>query len=394
MTHSTSDRTFLSWPFFDDHHRALADALDAWATSALPAIVDAPGAHDDVDTTCSALVKALGDGGWLRYAVPKAYGGMYDTLDVRSLCIIRETLARHSGLADFAFAMQGLGSGAITLAGSDAIKSAYLPAVAAGEKIAAFALTEPEAGSDVAALNSTLKDAGGELSLSGEKTYISNGGIADFYCVFARTGEEPGARGLSAVVMDADTPGLEIAERIEVIAPHPLAKLFFQGCHVPKENLLGARGAGFKLAMATLDIFRSTVGAAALGFARRALEEALKRTRERELFGAPLAELPITQERLAEMALDIDASALLIYRAAWTKDSGAPRVTREAAMAKLYATDQAQLVIDKALQMFGGMGVTKGVKIEELYREIRALRIYEGASEVQKLVIARQLLSE
>ncbi len=393
MTHSTSDRTFLTWPFFDDHHRTLADELDAWATSTLPAIVDAPGAHEDVDTTCRTLVKALGEGGWLRYAVPKAYGGMFDTLDVRSLCIIRETLARHSGLADFAFAMQGLGSGAITLAGSDAIKSAYLPAVAAGEKIAAFALTEPEAGSDVASLSSTLKDAGGELSLSGEKTYISNGGIADFYCVFARTGEAPGARGLSAVVVDADTPGLEIAERIEVIAPHPLAKLFFQGCHVPKENLLGQRGAGFKLAMATLDIFRSTVGAAALGFARRALEEALKRTRERELFGAPLAELPITQERLAEMALDIDASALLIYRAAWTKDSGAARVTREAAMAKLHATDQAQLVIDKALQMFGGMGVTKGVKVEELYREIRALRIYEGASEVQKLVIARQLLS-
>ncbi|NVJ98827.1 MAG: acyl-CoA dehydrogenase family protein [Alphaproteobacteria bacterium] len=390
----TTDQSFLAWPFFEDHHRTLAAELEAWATATLPAIVEAPGAHEDVDSTCRALVKALGAGGWLKYAVPKAYGGMFETLDVRSLCLIRETLARHSGLADFAFAMQGLGSGAITLGGSDAIKSAYLPAVAAGEKIAAFALTEPEAGSDVAALASTLKDAGGEFSLSGEKTYISNGGIADFYCVFARTGEAEGARGLSAVVVDADTPGLEIAERIEVIAPHPLAKLFFQGCHVPQENLLGSRGAGFKLAMSTLDIFRSTVGAAALGFARRALSEALERTRGRTLFGGPLADLPITQERLAEMALDIDASALLIYRAAWTKDSGAPRVTREAAMAKLYATDQAQLVIDKALQMFGGMGVTKGVKVEELYREIRALRIYEGASEVQKLVIARQLLAE
>jgi len=391
-THST-DRSFLDWPFLEDHHRTLAADLDTWATRTLPAIVDAPGAHDDVDTTCRTLVKALGDGGWLRYAVPKAYGGMFDTLDVRSLCLIRETLARHSGLADFAFAMQGLGSGAITLAGSDAIRSAYLPAVAAGEKIAAFALTEPEAGSDVASLSSTLKEAGGEWSLSGEKTYISNGGIADFYCVFARSEDAPGARGLSAVVVDADTPGLEIAERIDVMAPHPLARLFFQGCHVSADNLLGPRGGGFKLAMATLDIFRSTVGAAALGFARRALAEALERTRSRQLFGAPLATLPITQERLAEMALDIDASALLIYRAAWTKDSGAQRVTREAAMAKLYATDQAQQVIDKALQMFGGMGVTKGVKVEELYREIRALRIYEGASEVQKLVIARQLLA-
>lgn len=393
MTAQSTDRTFLQWPFFDDRHRTLAADLDDWAAATLPSIVDAPGAHDDVDSTCRALVKALGDGGWLRYAVPKAYGGMFDQLDVRSLCLIRETLARHSGLADFAFAMQGLGSGAITLAGSDAIKSAYLPAVAAGEKIAAFALTEPEAGSDVANLSSTLKEAGAELSLSGEKTYISNGGIADFYCVFARTGEAPGARGLSAVVVDADTPGLEIAERIDVMAPHPLARLFFQGCHVPADNLLGPRGGGFKLAMATLDIFRSTVGAAALGFSRRALGEALHRTRHRSLFGAPLADLPITQERLAEMALDIDTSALLIYRAAWTKDSGAARVTREAAMAKLHATDQAQLVIDKALQMFGGMGVTKGVKVEELYREIRALRIYEGASEVQKLVIARQLLA-
>lgn len=394
MPHSTTDKSFLNWPFFEDHHRTLAAELDAWASATLPAITDTPEAHDDVDETCRKLVRALGEGGWLRYAVPKAYGGMFDSLDVRSLCLIRETLARYSGLADFAFAMQGLGSGAITLAGSEAIKSAYLPAVASGEKIAAFALTEPEAGSDVASIATSLKEVGDEFSLSGEKTYISNGGIADFYCVFARTGEAPGARGLSAVVVDADTPGLEIAERIDVIAPHPLAKLFFQGCHVSQENLLGPRGGGFKLAMATLDIFRSTVGAAALGFARRALGEAVTRTRSRELFGAPLADLPITQERLAEMALDIDTSALLIYRAAWTKDSGAPRVTREAAMAKLHATDQAQLVIDKAVQMFGGMGVTKGVKVEELYREIRALRIYEGASEVQKLVIARQLLSE
>lgn len=392
--HATSDRSFLNWPFFEDHHRTLAAELDLWAQDTLPAITDSPDAHNNVDNTCRTLVRALGEAGWLRYAVPKAYGGMFDTLDVRSLCLIRETLARHSGLADFAFAMQGLGSGAITLAGSETVKSSFLPAVASGEKIAAFALTEPDAGSDVAQLASTLKDTGKDYSLSGEKTYISNGGIADFYCVFARTGEAPGAKGLSAIVVDAETPGLEIAERIDVMAPHPLAKLFFQGCRVPKDNLLGERGAGFKLAMATLDIFRSTVGAAALGFARRAHHEAITHTRGRNLFGAPLATQPITQEKLAEMALDIDASALLIYRAAWAKDSGAPRITREAAMAKLYATDQAQQVIDKALQMFGGLGVTKGVKVEELYREIRALRIYEGASEVQKLVIARHLLAD
>ncbi|WP_417462333.1 acyl-CoA dehydrogenase family protein [Kordiimonas sp.] len=394
MANSRADKTFLSWPFLNDHHRTLARELDNWALSTLPAITDTPGAHDDIDNTCRVLVRALGAGGWLRYAVPKAYGGVFDQLDVRSLCIIRETLARHSGLADFAFAMQGLGSGAISLAGSEETKLAYLPLVAMGEKIAAFALTEPEAGSDVAQIASTLEEKKSGYRLTGEKTYISNGGIADFYCVFARTGEAPGARGLSAVVVDADTSGLKVKERIEVIAPHPLARLKFDGCVVPKENLLGTPGGGFKLAMQTLDIFRSTVGAAALGFARRALEEAVRHTSSRNLFGAPLADLPITQERLAEMALDIDASALLIYRAAWTKDSGAPRVTREAAMAKLYATDSAQTVIDKAVQMFGGMGVTKGVKVEELYREIRALRIYEGASEVQKLVIARQLLSE
>ncbi|PCI58986.1 MAG: acyl-CoA dehydrogenase [Kordiimonadales bacterium] len=388
-----ADKSFLNWPFLEDQHRKLAAELDAWATDTLPAIVDAPDAHTNVDDTCRRLVKALGAGGWLRYAVPAEYGGITDTLDVRSLCLIRETLARHSGLADFAFAMQGLGSGAISLAGSEEAKRHYLPAVATGEKIAAFALTEPDAGSDVAAISSTLTENTAGLALTGEKTYISNGGIADFYCVFARSGEAAGARGLSAVVMDADTPGLTIAERIDVMAPHPLARLEFENCAVAASNLLGERGAGFKIAMATLDIFRSTVGAAALGFARRALDEALNHTRSRQLFGAPLSDLPITQERLAEMALDIDASALLIYRAAWTKDSGADRVTREAAMAKLFATDQAQSVIDKALQMFGGLGVTKGVKVEELYREIRALRIYEGASEVQKLVIARQLLN-
>jgi len=393
MANLHTDKSFLGWPFFEDHHGTLANELDAWAADTLPAIMDAPNAHTDADGTCRKLVKALGAGGWLRYCVPKAYGGIHETLDVRSLCIIRETLARHSGLADFAFAMQGLGSGAITLAGNDKTKATYLPAVAKGEKIAAFALTEPEAGSDVASISSTLLAEASGFQLDGEKTYISNGGIADFYCVFARTGEAEGARGLSAVVVDAPIKGLAVTERIELLAPHPMARLAFTGCHVPAENQLGAGGTGFKTAMATLDIFRSTVGAAALGFARRAMAEALAHTQARELFGGPLADLPITQERLAEMAVDIDASALLIYRAAWTKDQGAARVTREAAMAKLYATDSAQQVIDKALQMFGGLGVTKGVKVEELYREIRALRIYEGASEVQKLVIARQLLA-
>ena len=394
MANLHTDETFLGWPFFEDQHRALAADLDAWAADTLPAIMDAPNAHTDADATCKALVKAMGAGGWLRYCVPAAYGGVFENLDVRSLCIIRETLARHAGLADFAFAMQGLGSGAITLAGSDELKTKYLPAVARGEKIAAFALTEPEAGSDVAAIASALTPTTGGFALSGEKTYISNGGIADFYCVFARSGEAEGARGLSAVVLDADTPGLGVTERIELIAPHPMARLSFENCRVPAEHRLGEGGAGFKVAMATLDIFRSTVGAAALGMARRALAEAVNHTKGRSLFGGPLADMPITQERLAEMAVDIDASALLIYRAAWTKDSGAPRVTREAAMAKLYATDSAQTVVDKALQMFGGLGVTKGVKVEELYREVRALRIYEGASEVQKLVIARQLLAE
>jgi len=394
MANLHTDETFLGWPFFEDQHRALAADLDAWAADTLPAIMDAPNAHTDADATCKALVKAMGAGGWLRYCVPAAYGGVFENLDVRSLCIIRETLARHAGLADFAFAMQGLGSGAITLAGSDELKTKYLPAVARGEKIAAFALTEPEAGSDVAAIASALTPTTGGFALSGEKTYISNGGIADFYCVFARSGEAEGARGLSAVVLDADTPGLGVTERIELIAPHPMARLSFENCRVPAEHRLGEGGAGFKVAMATLDIFRSTVGAAALGMARRALAEAVNHTKGRSLFGGPLADMPITQERLAEMAVDIDASALLIYRAAWTKDSGAPRVTREAAIAKLYATDSAQTVVDKALQMFGGLGVTKGVKVEELYREVRALRIYEGASEVQKLVIARQLLAE
>jgi acyl-CoA dehydrogenase len=381
------DRTYLDWPFLGAEHKALALAVDEWARDVLPSI----GSHDDVDATCRALVRALGEGGWLRYCVPQGYGGVHEVLDVRSLSIIRETLAYHSGLADFAFAMQGLGSGAISGFGSEALKQAYLPAVAAGEKIAAFALSEPEAGSDAAALSTSLAATSDGYVLNGEKTWISNGGIADFYCLFARTGV--GSRGVTAVVVDAGASGFSIAERIEVIAPHPLARLRFDDCVVPFDQRIGEEGEGFRIALSTLDIFRTTVGAAALGFARRAFDEAGRHALTRRMFGGTLADLPLAQERLAEMALDIDAAALLVYRSAWTKDVKRQRVTREAAMAKLFATDQAQVVIDKAVQMFGGMGVAKGVKVEELYREVRALRIYEGASEVQKLIIAGQQLN-
>lgn len=385
-----ADTSFLDWPFLEDHHRTLARELDAWA-----AIHIAPFAqeHGDVDTACGIIVRKLGEGGWLRYCVPASHGGMFETLDVRSLCLIRETLARHVGLADFVFAMQGLGSGVISSFGSDAQKAKYLPGVARGELVAAFALTELDSGSDVAATASTAQDRGDHYLVNGAKTYISNGGIADFYVTFLRTGEAPGARGLSALVIDAATPGLEIAERIKVAAPHPLATLKFNAMKLPKDALIGTAGAGFAQAMANLDIFRSTVGAAALGFARRALDEALARVKGRKLFGSTLADLPIAQSQLAEMALDVDAAALLVYRAAWTKDVKKGRVSREAAMAKLFATDRAQVVIDKAVQLHGGLGVVSGQVVEQLLREIRPLRIYEGASEVQKLVIARQLLT-
>jgi acyl-CoA dehydrogenase len=383
------DSTFLRWPFFDEHHRGFAGALSAWAAQELPKLID----HHDVDGCCRRLVRALGSAGWLRAAVPAAHGGMHASLDVRTLCLARETLAWHAGLADFAFAMQGLGSGPIALFGTDEQRRRYLPRVASGDAIAAFAISEPDAGSDVAALATTAQvDGPDHVRIDGVKTWISNGGIADFYVVFARTGEGPAAKGLSAFIVDAGTPGLTIGERIEVIAPHPLATLRFEACRVPLAQRVGGPGDGFKVAMATLDVFRSTVGAAALGFARRALDEAIGRAGSRKLFGAPLADLQLTQAALADMATAIDASALLVYRAAWTRDQGAARVTREAAMAKLHATEAAQGVIDKAVQIFGGLGVTRGVKVEELYREIRALRIYEGASEVQKIVIARELM--
>ena len=381
-----ADQSFLTWPFFDDRHRTLAAELAAWIEVHRPALSHD---HGDVDAACRALVGRLGQAGWLRHAVASDAA---PRLDVRSLCLLRESLSYCSGLADFAFAMQGLGSGAISLFGTPRQRAAYLPAVASGSKIAAFALSEKEAGSDVAAMATTARRDGAYFRLQGEKTWISNGGIADFYCVFARTGEAPGARGLSAFIVDADTPGLTIRERIEVIAPHPLATLGFDDCLVPAANLLGNNGEGFKIAMSVLDVFRATVGAAALGFARRALDEAVGRACTRQLFGAPLFDLQLTQAHLADMALDVDASALLVYRSAWAKDHGQARVTREAAMAKLYATESAQRTIDQAVQLFGGQGVVSGHIVEKLYREIRALRIYEGASEVQKVIIARQLL--
>jgi len=383
------DSTYLDWPFLSPHHKQLALDLNAWCAENLN---DLSHARADADDVCRTLVSRLGQSGWLRYAVPKAYGGIHDKLDVRSLCLIRETLARHDGLADFAFAMQGLGSGTLSLFGSDAQKSAYLTAVGRGDKIAAFALSEPNAGSDVAAMSTCYREDGDDLILNGCKTWISNGGIADYYTVFARIEGSNGTKGISAILVDADTPGLEIAEKIEVTAPHPLAKLVFKDCRVPKSALIGAAGRGFKYAMATLDIFRTTVGAASMGFAKRAMDEAAKRATSRQMFGAPMTNLQIIQSKIGDMALNIDASALLIYRAAWVKDCVADRVTREAAMAKLYATEAAQKIIDDAIQIFGGQGVVFGEVVEKLYREVRSLRIYEGASEVQKIIIAGQAL--
>lgn len=389
-----ADRSYLDWPFFDESHRAHARALDAWSAAAEAQWRAAPHAsRADVDAVCRARVRELGDAGWLRHAVPAAYGGARTHLDVRTLCLTRETLARHDGLADFAFAMQGLGSGPISLFGSEALRERYLPRVARGDAIAAFALSEPEAGSDVTSMRTTAtRHADGSWRLDGEKTWISNGGIADFYTVFARW-PEGGERAFAAFVVDATNPGLEVAERIEVTAPHPLARLVFRDCRVEADALVGEAGKGMRIALGTLDVFRSTVGAAALGFARRALDEAVQHVRARRAFGKTLADFQLVQAKLADMALAVDASALLVYRAAWTKDTTGERVTREAAMAKLHATESAQQVVDSAVQLLGALGVQYGGHVESLYREVRALRIYEGTSEIQKLVIAVQLLA-
>ena len=398
-----SSSSFLAWPFFDDSHRELTGRLREWAAARLTGPATAED-RDAIDTACRQLVRDLGHAGWTRYCVPAeslpgaAQGGGPGAFDVRALALIRETLARHDALADFAFGMQGLGSGAISLAGSPQLKSRYLPRVAAGEAIAAFALSEPDAGSDVAALRCRATRTSDGYSLEGEKTWISNGGIADFYCVFARTGGPDvradgttSSEGITAFVVDAATPGLSIARRIDTISPHPLATLAFRDCQVPLIQRLGAEGEGFKIAMRTLDIFRTSVAGAAVGFAQHALDEALAHASQRALFGKTLADFQLTQAALADMATGIDAARLLTYRAAWLRDRG-ERATREVAMAKMTATETAQRVIDRALQMFGGRGVARGEVIERLYRDIRALRIYEGATEVQQLIIGRDLL--
>ncbi len=389
-----SDRSFLAWPFLDDAHRALHDRVDAWSTANADLLHGADESSAGAAATVQRIAAAMGSEGFLATATGGEAAGSYGKLDARSLCICREVLARHAGLADFAFAMQGLGTGPINLFGTPEQKSRWLPAVASGSSIAAFALSEAEAGSDVAALATKARRDGNGWRLDGAKTWISNAGIADIYVVFARTGEAPGAKGLSAFVVEAGTPGFEVSKVIDLIAPHPIGTLGFDGARVPADNMLGAPGQGFKIAMATLDVFRATVGAAALGFARRALDEAVRHSTARKLFGQPLSDLQLTRAKLADMALAIDAAALLVYRAAWTKDVTGARVSREASMAKLFATEEAHKVIDSAVQIFGGLGVTHGHIAEKLYREIRALRIYEGASEVQKMIIATRLLAD
>jgi acyl-CoA dehydrogenase len=389
----------LDWPFFGAEHRDLLQRLGPWASKHLAGHVH-PHGQDAVDARCRELVRALGLAGFTRYCVRAEDGGALPEFDVRAIALIREHLAWHDGLADFAFAMQGLGSGAISLAGSAEQRRRYLPGVAAGERIAAFALSEPNAGSDVAAMSCSARREGNVYVIDGEKTWISNGGIANFYCVFARTTPPEkrsdgtiAARGISAFVVDADAPGFSIAGRIEVMAPHPLGTLRFSGCRVPASQRLGEEGEGFKIAMRTLDVFRTSVAAAALGFGQRALDESLRHAADREMFGKKLADFQLTQAALADMATDLEAARLLTYRSAWLRDRG-ESVTREAAMAKMVATESAQRVIDRAVQLFGGRGVVSGQTVERLYRDIRALRIYEGATEVQKLIIGRELLKD
>ena len=377
------DSATLDWPFFAESHRQLAANFGKWAKREITEAVS-----EDIDEACRLRVAKLGKAGWLKYVVPAKYGGVHEQLDVRSLCIARETLARISGLADISFAMQGLGSGPISLFGSDTLKERYLRSVAAGDAIAAFAISETGAGSDIAAMQTTATRNGEDYIIDGEKTWISNGGIADFYIVFCRMESS----GYIAIVVEPGDTGFSVVERIKTIAPHPLARIRFENCRVSSDRVVGERGKGLKVALATLDVFRSTVGAAALGFARRALDESLAHVSDRRIFGQPLKDFQLTQARIAQMATQIDASALLVYRAAWTRDNGAPRVTREAAMAKMYATEAAQQVIDDALQLLGGRGVVAGSPVEQLYREIRSLRIYEGTTEVQQLVIAGQVL--
>ena len=385
-----ADRSYLDWPFFEDRHQKLAQELDDWCRQ-----TKWPRHGDSVDATdeaCRQRVQLLAEGGWLRWCVPVEYGGKHESLDVRSLCLIRETLARYDALADFSFAMQGLGSGAISLYGNSEQKRNILEEVSAGRMIAGFALSEPDAGSDVAAMNSKAFSTTEGWKVNGEKSWISNGGIADYYTLFAKTSDQPGSGGFSAFLLKADNPGLSIVERQEVMAPHPLARLQLKDAMLKCEALLGEEGKGFGIAMATLNIFRPTVGAAALGFARRALDEILHYSGNRNMYGQTMQNMPVVRSRLGEMELEIDASALLVYRAAWAHDQDQGRITREASMAKLYATEKAQQVIDTAVQLFGARGVEKGNPVESLYREIRALRIYEGASEVHQQILGDQAI--
>ena len=379
--------SFFELPFFSDSHRSLAVQLGQWAKES---VGETGETGEDVDAICKSYVKALGEGGWLELAVPAAFGGVHDRLDVRSLCIARETLASFSGLADFAFAMQGLGAGPISLFGSRDLKDRYLPGIRSGSAIAAFAISEASAGSDVSAMKTTARRDGDDYVIEGEKTWISNGGIADFYVVFCKVADTQ--KEFVALVVEPADPGFSVTERIDTIAPHPLGTLKFSGCRVPADRVVGEAGRGLRVALGTLDVFRTTVGAAALGFARRALDESVRHVSDRQIFGGKLSDLQMTQAAIADMATEVDASALLIYRSAWVRDNGAERVTREAAMAKMFATEAAQRVIDRAVQLLGGRGVVSGSPVEKLYREIRSLRIYEGATEVQKLVIAGQVL--
>lgn len=377
----------LRLPFFGDSHRALHDAAHAWSTQHLTDRVH----HGSVDLRCQELTRMLGEAGWLRYCVPAAYGGMFDELDSRSLCLMRQTLGYYDGLADFAFVMQGLGSGPISLFGSETLKQKYLPKVARGEMLAAFALSEPDAGSDVAAMTTRATRTASGYRINGVKTWISNADIADFYTLFARV-ENDEAEGVTAFVVDANTPGLAVTERFDVCAPHPIGTLTFTDCDIAVEQRIGKPGQGFKVALQNLDVFRASVGAAALGFAEVALDMGIKRAASRPMFGATLADLQITQAAIGDMSTEIDAATLLVYRAAWERDILKQRTTRSAAMAKLFATESAQRIIDRCVQLHGGLGVKVGHPMEMLYREIRALRIYEGATEVQQIVIARETM--
>jgi len=387
-----TDTSYMDWPFFEEHHRTLAAEIRVWAEREIAPMEKDEPRGAELDRVCTTLVRELGSAGWLRRAVTSSYGGISETLDVRSLCIIRETLASYSGIADFVFALQGLGAGPITLFGSDELKRRYLPRVAAGEAIAAFAISEADAGSDVGSMRTTATRDGESYVIDGEKSWISNAGIADFYIVFCRLREPENGKHV-ALVVDSSTAGLTITARGDITAPHSIGTVSFAGCRVPATCVVGAPGKGMSVALGTLDVFRATVGAAALGFARRALDETLSHVTDRKVFGARLADMQLTQARIATMATDIDASALLIYRAAWAHDCRTQRVTREAAMAKWFATEAAQRTVDSAVQLLGGRGVVAGATVERLYREVRALRIYEGTSEIQQLVIANQVLA-